>query len=99
MGIELVVLLRAMADWNPTFAGAGATLPNDVVRDSLNDQMLRSIAQVSVPWLFLALFGRRPWPLADPRAWKALFSYARLRRRAPPPAGGALGYRAGYLPW
>ena len=99
MGIDLVVLLREMADWKPAFAAPGATLPNDVVRESLNDQTLRSIAEVSVPWLFLALFGRRPWRLVDPRAWKALLCYGRLRQRVPPPAGGSQGYRAGYLPW
>jgi hypothetical protein len=99
MGIDLVVLLREMADWKPPVVPPGSTLPNDAVLESLTDQVLRSIAEVSVARVFLALFGRRPWRLVDPRAWEALVSYARLRRRAPPPAGGRLGYRAGYLPW
>jgi hypothetical protein len=98
MGIDLVALLLEMADWRPA-PPSGSDLPNDAVRAALNEAMLRSIGQVTPRRMFFALFGHRLRRLGRIRAWKALFAYARLRRRLARPAGGPPGYRSGSLPW
>jgi hypothetical protein len=98
MGIDLVLLLREMADWQPA-PPSGSDLPNDTVRAALNEAILRSIGAVPARRMVFALFRRRLRRLGRLRAWKALFAYARLRRRMPRPAGPAPGYRFGSLPW
>jgi 7-cyano-7-deazaguanine synthase in queuosine biosynthesis len=97
MGIALVPLLLAMADWQPSESANGA-LPDAVVRRRLHAQVMSSIAATPPSRVLAAVALGGPARLLRASGWRALAAYARLRRRfaASPPAA-VPGYRAGFL--
>ncbi len=108
MGIDLVRLLPAMADWAPDAPDAAAAqgpdasplLPRDVVRRDLHREAVRSISRVPPRRVAAAIarggFGR----LLSSDGRRALAAFRQLRRRlAASGRPGAPTYRAGFLPF
>jgi hypothetical protein len=97
MGIDLVPLLLAMADWQPGESANGA-LPDAVVRRRLHAQVMSSIAATPPSRVLAAVALGGPSRLLRASGWRALAAYARLRRRfAASPQAAVPGYRAGFL--
>jgi hypothetical protein len=99
MGIDLVTLLKATADWAPECEPPeGDALPRQVVRARLHAQLVRSIQSTPPRRVLAAIAFGQPGRLLNQDGWAAVGAYRRLRRRlASFPAGPRPGYRAGYL--
>ncbi|HVT58435.1 MAG TPA: hypothetical protein VHR45_08540 [Thermoanaerobaculia bacterium] len=98
MGIDLVTLFPALADWRPREIANGA-LPAAIVAARLHAQVVRALAATAPSRVLAALAAGGPARLLQPSGWRAFAAYVRLRRRvaavatAPP----APGYRADFL--
>ncbi|MBI1959000.1 MAG: hypothetical protein HYS36_07210 [Candidatus Rokubacteria bacterium] len=98
MGVDLVPLLGAMRQWRPKERERGPLLPQDLVGRALEMQTARAIQATSLGRVASMIADGRPARLLSRRALRALFHYARIRRRiAGRPADEPPGYRAGFL--
>ena len=98
LGIDLATLFPALADWSPR-QRANGHLPDAIVAARLHAQVVRALAATTPGRVLAALAAGGPARLLQPRGWRALAAFVRLRRRiaavatAPP----SPGYRAAFL--
>jgi hypothetical protein len=99
MGVDLTRLLWAQRGWHPPCLEdeTEAPLPGRLVEISLESQTCRFLQATPLSRVARVLAAEGAARLAHPRAWLALLSYARLRRRAAG-VGPAPGFREGFLP-
>jgi hypothetical protein len=99
MGVDLTRLLWAQRGWKPPRPEdeTEAPLPDRLVQISLESQTCRFLQVTPLSRVARVLAAEGSAHLLHPRTCLALFSYARLRRRAAG-IGPAPGFREGFLP-
>jgi hypothetical protein len=100
MGIDLVKLLRAQADYQPTAPreGTPGLLPRQAASASLHGSLHRNILAARTRRVLYALARDNPLSLFRREGWEAVRAYLGLRGRvAARPPGPRPGYRAGFL--
>jgi hypothetical protein len=96
MGIDLVKLLDAEADWAPR-EPAPQPLPQEIASRMLMEQTAQGLRSASTWRVLQALLRDQPSSLLRRPGWRALYNYARLRRRARALPPSRQGYRPGFL--